>query len=159
MARQRNRPQWRRIVQIAPAVATDWTLRNDRGSLWLIRSIIFSLVTDANVANRSVAIQVTAGEDVWFRTVSAVVQAASLTRTYSAFTGSPAGADNASAILMAWPTDGLWVPPGHVVSSLTGLIQAGDQFGALLADVVEYPETVMANLIPSPFLYEDSESE
>lgn len=149
MARDPARPQFRRTPVSTPAAGANFSVRNDSGGLWLIRSIAFTFVTAAVAVNRSVALAAQAAEDVWWRTVAATVQATTLTRNYSGWNGSPATGDSAAAILLAWPTDGLWLPPGHSLASTVDNIQGADQLSAVVVYMAEYPDVTGEHYVPS----------
>lgn len=159
MARQRWRPTHRREQVTNPAVGVDWSRLNDSGGGWLIGYVVATLTTDANVANREPNIRATDGNLPWFRSPVQVAQTAGLTNFYCAFPGSDAGAATSAARLFGWPTDGLWLPPGHRLEMVTALLQAGDQWSDIHLDLWEYPETIPMGLIPQPFLYESADSE
>ena len=148
MGRPRFYPTPRRVDVATPAVATGWTRRNDSGGMWIVRSLAFRLVTDANVANRFVSISATAGEDVWFRTVVQVAHTAGLTVDYSAWAGGHSSTVLTSVGMLAWPGEGLWLPPGHDLAAAVAGIQAGDQLSACFLQVIELPEVLPANLMP-----------
>lgn len=157
------RPRWtptpRRVNVATPAAGANWTQLNDSGGGWLVRGIAYTLVTSAAVANRLNGVTATAGEDVWFRTTAQLVQTATLTRGYSAWPGSPATTVDAGALLMPWPTDGLWLPPGHVLASTVALIDVADQLSLIVLDVIEYPETLPAHMLPMPYTYTEDDQE
>lgn len=155
------KPRWyptpRRVDVTTPAVAQGWSRINDSGGTWIIRSVAFRMVTDANVGPRTVSIAATAGEDVWFRTVVQVDQTAGLTRDFSAWPASPATTVDKPVVLLPWPDEGLWLPPGHVLAATVTGIQAGDQLSSIFLSVVELPETLPASLMPivTTFVEED----
>ena len=100
----------------------------------LVRTFDLTLVTDANVANRQVKITVedSAG-NVYARLVAGGVQAASLTRRYSGVQGdfaAPAVQDDVFQIALG--KDGLFVPKGGKIKTVTTNRQATDNFGALV---------------------------
>lgn len=159
MGRQRWRPSPRRQLVTQPAAGASWTQLNDSGGLWLVRGLVFVLATSAVVATRVPEVRAAAGTDVWFATPALTGQGASLTTRFSAFPGSPAAGTIGFTSTLPWPTDGLMLPPGHILSVVTTAIDAGDQYSAIFLDLVEYPETLPDNVAPSPFLYTDTDQE
>jgi len=159
MGRSRWAPVPRRIQVAQPAAGASWTQLNDSGGLWLVRALTFTFVTSAVVATRFAAITATAGEDVWFRTTAQLGQLTTLTRNYAAWAGSPASTVDATTLLMPWPTEGLWLPPGHVLASTVALIDVGDQLSAVTLTVIEYPEVLPSHLAPMPYTFTEDDQE
>jgi hypothetical protein len=156
------RPRWyptpRRVDIATPAVATGWSRINDSGGYWVIKSLAFQLATDANVANRFVTVAAAAAEDAWWRTTSQIAQPASLTRQYSGWDSSPSTTvDSGSVVLLAFPADGLWLPPGNTLSSAIIGVAAGDQLSAIFLSVIELPRTLPASLLPMIGTFVDEE--
>jgi len=106
-------------------------------AIWMVGGIYSSLVTDANAANRRVHVLVDDGATTFYRSVSASVQAESLTNYYSI---GPHGITAAVAATVHW----IPLPPGLVLSAgsriqtSTALIEAGDNWGAPQLSVVEW---------------------
>jgi hypothetical protein len=148
-------PVVRRIAVPAPAAGANWSRRSDQGGLWLVRGLTFVFTTSAVVATRSVGIQLVEGDDTRFVTASATGQVTTLIRRYTAYSASPPGADSTSAILIGWPADGLIMPVGTVLSSVTTNIDAGDTYTAIVLDVVEYPATFPEFLMPLTTTYDN----
>lgn len=153
-------PVTRRIVVPNPAAGTNWTRTADKGAMWLVRGVTFQLVTAVAAATRVVGLSLVEGDDTRFVTAAATGQIASLTRRYSAYPGSAPGVDSTVAISVGWPHDGLIMPVGTTLSSVTDAIQAADQYQAIVLDVLEYAPTFPAWLMPSVghFVYDMSES-
>lgn len=148
MSQPRWMPNFRRVPVAAPAVATNWSRTNDSGGVWVIRSVVFRLVNDANVQNRFVEVNATAGEDVWFRSGAQVAQVAGQDRFHSAYAGSGLSTADCPTYTLGWPADGLWLPPGHVLASSVANIQAGDQLSGILLQVIELPDTLPMSVLP-----------
>jgi hypothetical protein len=92
-----------------------------------------ALVTDANAANRQVKFSFEdASGRVFQYAVAGGTHAASLTRQYAGrCTGyaSPAVAD--TLFVVSLPEEGIWIPAGGVIKTITTNLQATDNWGAL----------------------------
>lgn len=137
-------PKWmprQRVFPLSPdpnaGAEISITPRNASG--WLIRTLRFQLVTDANVATRGVTLSATDGSNEWFRSAAGISQAASLTRVYAALDGGVHTAAVGSVIEIGLPVNGLWLPQGHTLRTITENIQATDQFSAVCMFVIEFP--------------------
>lgn len=98
----------------------------------IVHSLVFQLITDATVANRTPTILADDGNDVFFR-ASAGVQTASVAQTYCAFAGSAFQA--ASTVLFAFPATGLRLRKGDRLRTSTNTLQAGDNYGPMVMQV------------------------
>lgn len=120
-------------VAAVPAAGANCVLTSNEDLL--IRAVFVALVTDANVANRQVHFTFeNASGVVYARFTAGGTQAASLTRQYSGqptLYASPAVAD--TNFVVAMPPDGIVLPNGGKIKTVTTLIQATDAFGALTA--------------------------
>jgi hypothetical protein len=132
-----------------PAAGAEFSFTNTRGNLLRIDSIAFQLVTSAVVANRSVSLACTDGTNAWWRSPASGVQAASLTQRYAAFPGASPGTTGTIVQVVQLPDEGLHLHPGFVLSSLTGLIDAGDQYSAILFRAQELPLGPYVRVEPS----------
>jgi hypothetical protein len=106
----------------------------------LVKVIKFTFVTDANVADRTVALLLDVGNIEGIRIISATPQAAGLTKTYHCFANSPGGAVAGNgAILMPLPAQCL-IQGGGGIKSVTENLQAGDYFANIYisAEVFRY---------------------
>ena len=119
-------------VEIAETVPTN--------ARWRFLAARFSLVTDATVSNRSVTFVADDGTTIYFTGAAHDVQAASLTLGYHV--GRAIAAARAPAALnvdVPWPAT-LELQGGHRVRTVTGNLQAGDNYGApqlLVEEVIE----------------------
>lgn len=136
-------PRFKPIERMAPinspAVASGFTITPNTASGWLIRSLRFQLVTDANVADRAVMLSQTDGSNEYLRTAAVAVQAASLTRVYSAQPGTQAPGAVGTFIGIHAPADGFWLPNGHSLIVTIENVQAGDQISAIAGWRYEFP--------------------
>lgn len=134
-----------RVVAVAdPAVATDFIIPVPAGRLWKLIAMTMIFATDANVANREVALILREpGAAVYWVAGSTEIQTASLSLRHSAGAGLPIVGRSRSTlaeILIPLPA-GLFLAEGHSIGSLTSAIQAGDQFSDLRLSVEELPFT------------------
>lgn len=159
MAIQRWRPRYRRIAVPDPAAGVNLLLPNDSGGYWLLMALTLRLVTSAVAGNRTMRIDASSAEDVWFSTIHTTNHAASTTRDYSAWPGAPCDATNSTGRTLGLPNSGLLVPAGHVVRTAVDAIDAGDQISRAVAMVWEYPEVLPSHIIPSPSLYDEDSQE
>ena len=68
-----------------PAVNVEIAETVPAGAVWRLHSFLATLVTDANVANRQVTLIIDDGANVFWQMDASAAQAASLTRSYSAY--------------------------------------------------------------------------
>lgn len=143
---------------IAWPVPTDYPSAQGKGAAWVVttanpnanveisytfvepfamklKSLRFQLVTDANVANRTVHVVLTKANGVVIELLPSVAQAASLTKNYSA---APYG-DNTSLnedndITINMPAD-IWIESGYIISTTTTNRQVGDNYGAMAIEL------------------------
>lgn len=129
-----------RVVNVAtPAAGAEFTVTAPGQGLWRIISLAFLFATDATVANRRVSLRATDGSSEYFRTGAASTQVANESLAHSAFEGSGNWESPDFHQLYNWPTRGLWLDAGHVLSSITQGIAVGDQFSAVALYVEEFP--------------------
>ncbi len=125
------------IAGTNPAAGSEISETVPANAVWMVGGIYASLVTDANAANRRVHVLVDDGATTFYRSVSASVQAESLTHYYSI---GPHGITAAVADTVHW----IPLPPGMVLSAgsriqtSTALIEAGDNWGAPQLSVTEW---------------------
>lgn len=140
----------RRIVRIAdPAAGAELSVTVPGQETWVVESVRFQLVTDATVQLRQVRLTATDGTVEYFRTLHADDHPQSITAVHSAFNGSSPGGDDTKGLLLAWPTHGLVLPPGHVLATSTLNIAAGDQFSAARLAVLAIPTGPRARVEPA----------
>lgn len=132
-------PTYKLVTVTAPAAGAEFTLTPNTAAWWVVKSLRFQLVTDANVASRGVSIGVTDGNSQYLRLRAVATQTATQTLVYCGYPGASAGSFGGSVSAVDWPTDGVWVPQGGSLSSITALLQAGDQFSGITAAVFECP--------------------
>lgn len=143
-----------RVVPVAnPAVATDLEVTSTGGFFWLLRSVVFTLTTDATVADRHVALETTDGTNVYWRAAAGEVQAASLAHDYSAYPG--ADGSLTAGTVRGIPLDafGQVIPPGHILRTDTANLQAGDQLSGIALHVLEMESGRIAPAVATANLY------
>lgn len=138
LGRQGPQQFFRAVQSPDPGAGTEvaWTI--PAGKIWVIRGIRFTFTTDATVANRRSGFTVEFDGQEIYRHRSAIQQAASLAILYQWYAG--LGFEDAAAILNTIKAGipSFVLSAGHVIRTLTDTIQAGDDYGAAWAHVVEY---------------------
>lgn len=139
MADPRNKPVWRVLGIATPAAGADFTLTPNTAAHWLLFSLRFRFVTDANVANRHVVLTVSNGDTEAIHLPAGSLQAAGLDITYSAFPTGRAATTVGTQGGVGWPERGLWIPQGYTFASETINLQVGDQFSEISGMLYEFP--------------------
>jgi len=125
-----NHGLFRSVAGTDRAANTEITETVPSNVTWRFISMVFTLVTDANVANRNVHMRVTDGTNLLAETTSAQNQAASLTRVYSILAGvRPQDTSEDDNIANNLPGD-MFLPEGFTIETSTTNLQVGDDFGA-----------------------------
>lgn len=115
-----------------PAVATGISYRVGSSYWERLLSLAFTLVTDANAANRTVTLSILNEDGLTAAAVpTAAVQAASLTRVYTylpnvSVASGPVGSNYLT------PLPQMFLPPMWTVAVTIGAVQAGDQISAVM---------------------------
>lgn len=144
-----NRPIERTVTpDITPAAGAEFSFRPNKGGGWLIKSLRYILAASAAVADRTAALEVSDGTKVYLTTAGLDTLAATESGVFVAFNGGPAAPVNAAYIPVPWPTDGLWLPQGHTLRSVTFNMDVADQYSEIVARVVEYPSGSERELWP-----------
>lgn len=123
----------------APVAGGEFSLRPNKGGGWLIKSLRFTFAASAAVADRTIALEVSHNGDVYLTTAGIETIAATELGVFVAFGGGQTILPNAAYIPIPWPTDGLWLPQGHTLESVTFNGDVADQFDLVVARVIEYP--------------------
>ena len=107
---------------------------------WKLKSVMFTLVTDANAANRGVMIAFDDGTTLYHQVAPIVAHAASETRDYVGGVGMPPriGTTYLNAIMLDLPD--LIMAQGHRWGTNTINRQAGDDYGVPAYQVEEWIE-------------------
>jgi hypothetical protein len=153
----RDEPRTRVITVPNPAAGAEFTITPDDGGLWLVLGIVAQLVTSGVAGTRAVALRVDDQSATYMIAPAGTTQITGLTRLYSAFPGVGAAAANGSIIGIPWPSHGLILRGGHRIRSVTEVIDVGDQWSAIAAQVVSYPRRGPGHPSPATSFYEESE--
>lgn len=124
-----------------PGAGVEWSLTCPTGKFWIVQSVIVTLVADATAVNRDCYIicDTGGGSPVEFCRVNSPGSVTSgTTGVLSWFEGGVAGGGlgTGAALVRALPF-GLVIPPGGRMRSSTVNIQAADNYGAPVAQVIE----------------------
>lgn len=129
----------RSITGADPAAGAEVSETVPTGARWALRALRVTLVTDATVANREVALTFDDGVTVYAEYPSSVNQTATQSRAYTASpAGVRGGAATSLAIMIA--TAPIVALSGHRIRTLTTGLAGGDNFGAPQLDVEEWIE-------------------
>jgi len=154
----RNTPLWR-VQQIPqPVVGAELVISPVNAAGWLIRTMRLQLVADVNVATRAVAFNFTNGTNIWGGVNAAGTVVASATRTFTASCGNSNAVTGTTRGAIDWPTEGIWLPQGHSIVSVTENIQVGDQYSQIVISVIEYPAGSGLVMWPFPPSYTEESS-
>ena len=135
-----NRPITRVVKpNTAPAVGGEFSFTPNLGGGWLFHSLTFLLVTSAVAATRVPTLTASNGSDRYLQLVGANGQIANTTNRYTAYPGASNGSQGGGIISFDFPSQGLWIPQGNTLASVTANIDAGDQYSLVVAQVTEYP--------------------
>lgn len=113
------------------------------GEAWLLHGALFSLVTDVNVADRHVRLQVSDGNLVFARIPAGAVQAAGLTRRYTFGGGTGAAWAAGLDVAAPLPAPPLLLLPGFIITTAVDNLQAGDDASAM---VLRLERTILRGL-------------
>lgn len=134
---ERYRPFITTVATSDPAANTEISYTVPAGQILFLQGASVQLVTDANVANRTVQLTIDDGTTVCQTFTSPSTQAASLTYTYS-FTAGAANATVLSNSVVVGIGTNLLLPPGYRIKTVTTNRQATDNFGAMTLYAVKY---------------------
>lgn len=152
-----RRPYVKVVAVPQPPAGTDFTITATEGAVWRVRAVRASLVTSAAVANRTVRLVADDGTSEYFRVRAMSSVVAGATVVHSAFDGSPGLTAVGDTLVMAWPTDGLLLPRGHRLRSLTDLIDVADQWSgvAVLTEIFPEGAGIAWHAGPEPYATEE----
>lgn len=119
----------RSITGTDPAAGAAMIETVPAGVIWRFISMNVTLVTDSNVASRSVHFIFDDGTNPYLRVTNDQGQAENLTQIYSVANSIHMGFANPNIQSFPSPTD-LFLPAGHRIREGTNNFQAGDDFGA-----------------------------
>lgn len=137
-----------KVVNVAaPVAGAEFALTARGGEWWRVISVTWTFTTDANVANRAVALVAGDGTDTFWRVGTAAVQAAGQTGQYCAYAGAASSQTTGGVSAYPLPFGGLWLQSGWSLRSLTDQVQVGDAYTSIRALVQEYqtgPDALLA---------------
>ncbi len=126
-------PSLPNVIVTDPAAGVNWARIVNGGENWKLLSCAFTLATDANVANRTVRVQLLdrAGRVV-FATHHQTLQTATQTRRYFLSAGPyDIGAPATSSFRSLPIPSPLWMPQGFSIGTTVVGLQVGDQFSLI----------------------------
>lgn len=134
-----GRGNLRSITGTNPAVGAEVSETVPAGARWRLISVKAQLVTDATVANRVVRWEIDDGVTSYMRVAGAGSHTASTTGQHTLLSGAAPLSFTSNMSVSTAPAD-TWLPAGHRITTTTGGIQAGDDWGAPQLYVEEYLE-------------------
>ena len=129
----------RSIAGTDPAANTEISETVPTNARWRVHAIQFTLVTDANAANREVALTIDDGTTVFARIPSGFTHVASTTIVYSAFHHAPRNTA-AQDTTKNFPLPRIDLQGGYRLATVTTARQATDNYGAPQILVEEWIE-------------------
>lgn len=138
LARGGVAPVVRRTVPVTtPAAGVGWSLTPDNGRFWQVQSITATLATSSQAANRTTALTLSDGSSTLWSIPPVAVQTASLTYKYSWIADYPTPTVTVVGLAQAMPLPPAILAPGWSLACAVGAIDSGDQFTAIVAEVLE----------------------
>lgn len=136
----------RTVLVASPAAGAEWSRSVPSGVTWLPLSLAYTFVSSAVVANRNPAVTFGDGTTVygWTDTPIAVAASTTLRLAYMRGVGVSSQTGLASRVVTALPTVPL--PGNHQLASVTAGLDAGDQYSAIVLQVLEIRERSAAEL-------------
>lgn len=138
MTTPHNMPIPDRIRVATPAPGANWAFTNADGGLLIIRAVSFLLTASAVAGNRVVGLQISIDGLPWLTTSIGQAQIASTAVPYCAFSSGASPTTALAGTVLPWRDDGVLIGRGHTLASLTTAIDAGDQYSAIVLDVLRY---------------------
>jgi hypothetical protein len=133
----------RNVAGLAPGAGSEWLISVPANARWRVQSVLATLTTSAAVANRGVALRVFEASAPAGGYPTNFAQVASTTVVYSFGAGLGVQSSASGFSNMGFPSALIIGGPGtNNLQSLTGSIQAGDQWGAPTALVEEWLDNV-----------------
>ncbi len=130
----------RTITGTTPGLGAEITETVPTGARWRLQVLSATLVTSAAVATRAPHLIIDDGANILFEITANGTQAASLTQRYSA--GNTMFSIISDAAVVQIPlSEAIILQPGWRIRTLTGAIQAGDQYSAPQYSVEEWINT------------------
>lgn len=144
-------------VVAQPAVGAEFTLRPQGQGGILVQSLLFTFTASAVVGNRVPSLALSDGTTVIWRTQAPTNVAAAGVVPYVAFDGGFPNTAAGGLVTLGWPNQGLWIPQGYSLSSVTaGLDAAGDQYSGIVAYWQEFTSGPDYYAIPVELMHTES---
>lgn len=133
-----NDPIYKQVTGTDQAANTEVSDTVPAGKCWILLHAEVSLVTDANVANRTPIWVFTDGTAEFMRVSTGIQQTATTTVFYALgdFGSAQAGAVGSNFIATGIPT--MILPAGYKITTVTTNRQVGDNYGAPIYTVLEF---------------------
>lgn len=129
----------RLITGTNPAAGVEISETVPTGARWRIISFRFTFLTDATVANRQPRIALDDGTSIYYRQANSTVHGASLSFSYNALGSSAGNMATGADLSLILPLLHILMA-GHKITTVTALLQAGDNFDAPSYVVEEWIE-------------------
>ncbi|HET9247699.1 MAG TPA: hypothetical protein VFO15_17985 [Xanthobacteraceae bacterium] len=127
-----------RVVPVtSPAAGANFSFVTPGESTFALVALTATLVTSAAVANRAATLNVSDGTTTLWSVEAGAVQTATSTVRYSWVTEYPAFPTTIVGGALVVPMAPTYLPPGFTIASSVALLDAGDQWSAITATVVE----------------------
>lgn len=123
----------------APAAGAELVIASDSGAGWLIRSMSALFTASAAVANRTFAVTADQDGGIFFASALGVTVTAGNNVRLSGYAGSSGTASSGPVAGFGLPADGLWLPQGSALRTVTALIDAGDTYTSVAIQYFEFP--------------------
>lgn len=145
--------RYRAIPVTAPGAGNEISTGPTGSHLWVVRSVVATLTTDATVADRHVVLTLGDGTTTYWLAGAGAVQAASAAQRYSAYPGADGSLTAGDTSGIPLDAYGLVVNPGHVLATETDNLQAADAYSAVALHVLEMETGWIAPAVPTVNLY------
>lgn len=123
-----------------PLVGAEMAVTPNRSGAWRLLNLVFTFTASAVVAVRQVQLRLGDGSRTYWFGVTATTQAATVAATYQATPQAVPAAAVGGIVQLALPPEGLWIPRGWTLSTVTTLIDVGDQYSGIALLVEEFPD-------------------
>jgi hypothetical protein len=143
-------PLLRLITVPTPAAGAEFVVKAPGEGLWRMISIAAIFTASAAVANRRPSLLADDQTDVYWAAESTVDIAAAAAVRVCAYTGAVGAGLTGVLTNLPLPTEGLILQPGYRLRSSTALIDVADQWSAVRAQVMEYPNGPDYETLPGP---------
>lgn len=132
-----GRGTFRSILGTVPAAGAEIVETVPANTRWVLTAFAFQLVTSAAVANRTPILTIDDGANILWETADNAAVAASTTKKYRGGAGIALNTAQANDVDLPLP-ESLVLAAGARIRTVTGLLQAGDQYAAPVYNVEEW---------------------